>query len=133
MTRFAIIDAGRVTNIIEADADFAASIGAVDATGASIGDLWDGKTFIKPPAAPPVVPQSVTMRQARLALLAAGKLSSVNSAITGMTGAAGDAARIEWEFSTEVRRDEPLVLSLGDALGMTALQLDDFFVAAAAL
>lgn len=48
MARFAIIDAGRVTNIIEADAEFAASIGAIDATGGSIGDLWDGVAFTKP-------------------------------------------------------------------------------------
>lgn len=52
MARFAIIDAGRVTNIIEADEEFAASIGAIDATGAAIGDLWDGETFTPPPAPP---------------------------------------------------------------------------------
>lgn len=49
MARFATIDAGRVTNIIEADAAFAVSIGAIDATGGAIGDLWDGTQFIKPP------------------------------------------------------------------------------------
>ena len=48
MARFAIIDAGRVTNIIEADAEFAASIGAIDATDAAIGDLWDGQDFTPP-------------------------------------------------------------------------------------
>lgn len=52
MTRFAIIDAGRVINIIEADAEFAASIDAIDATGAAIGDLWDGQQFTSPPAPP---------------------------------------------------------------------------------
>lgn len=52
MARFAIIDAGRVTNIIEADAGFAASIGAIDATGAAIGDLWDGETFTPAPPEP---------------------------------------------------------------------------------
>lgn len=52
MTRFAIIDAGRVTNIIESDAAFAASIGAIDATGASMGDLWDGQAFTRPPLPP---------------------------------------------------------------------------------
>ena len=50
MARFAIIDAGRVTNIIEADADFAATLGAIDATSGAIGDLWDGETFTAPPA-----------------------------------------------------------------------------------
>ena len=60
MARFAIIDAGRVTNIIEADADFASSIGAIDATGAAIGDLWDGETFSKPPAPPVPVSEVIT-------------------------------------------------------------------------
>ena len=80
-----------------------------------------------------LVPQAVTMRQARLALLAAGKLAAVNSAIAGMPGAQGEAARIEWEFSSEVQRNQPLVLSLGGALNMTPAQLDGLFVAAAAL
>ena len=51
--QYAIIDAGRVTNIIEAEAEFAASIGAIDAAGGAIGDLWDGVTFT-PPAGPPL-------------------------------------------------------------------------------
>ena len=80
-----------------------------------------------------LVPQSVTMRQARLALLAAGKLAAVNSAIAAMTGAAGDTARIEWEFSSEVQREQPLVLALGGMLGMSEAQLDALFVAAAVL
>lgn len=79
------------------------------------------------------IPQVVTMRQARLALLAAGKLASVNSAIAGMSGAQGDAARIEWEFSSEVKRGQPLVKSLGPALGMSETQMDSLFIAAAAL
>jgi hypothetical protein len=51
--QYAIIDAGRVTNIIEADAEFAARIGAIDASGGAIGDLWDGEVFT-PPAGPPI-------------------------------------------------------------------------------
>lgn len=133
MARFAIIDAGRVTNIIEADAEFAASIGAIDATGAAIGDLWDGEAFTPPAPPAPEVPQAVTMRQARLALLGAGLLSSVNTAVASMPGAQGEAARIEWEFSSEVRRTQPLVLAMGPMLGLTDAQLDALFVAAAAL
>ena len=79
------------------------------------------------------IPQSVTMRQARLALLGSGQLATVNSAIADMAGPNGDAARIKWEFSTEVGRDQTLVLAMGKVLGMTALQLDDLFTAAAAL
>ena len=85
------------------------------------------------PVPQPVIPQLVTMRQARLALMGAGKLASINAAIAGMPGVQGDAARIEWEFSSEVKRSQPLVLSMGQALGLTAAQLDALFIAASAL
>lgn len=97
------------------------------------GWLDDGTTYTAPPAPPPTIPQSVTMRQARLALMGAGKLATINAAIAGMAGVQGEAARIEWEFSSEVKRNQPLVMSMGQALGLTAAQLDALFIAAAAL
>lgn len=75
----------------------------------------------------------VTMRQARLALLGAGKLPAVNEAIAAMQGAQGEAARIEWEYSQEVQRDRGLVSALSSQLGMTEEQLDALFTAAAAI
>jgi response regulator RpfG family c-di-GMP phosphodiesterase len=50
-----------------------------------------------------------------------------------MTGDAGEAARIEWEYATEVNRDKELVQSLALALSLTETQLDELFTAAAAL
>lgn len=91
-------------------------------------------------SAPPYVtyrrrppPAVVTMRQARLALLQSGLLTKVNTAIANMPGAAGDAARIEWEFSSTVERNRPLVQSLSSVLGLTESQLDDLYRLAAAL
>lgn len=78
-------------------------------------------------------PAAVDMAQARLALLQAGLLSNVNAAVAAMTGTAGDAARIEWEFRATVRRDSPLVAGLSSALGLTSTQLDDLFTLAATL
>ena len=92
-----------------------------------------GVELIPVVAPAPVVPQEVTMRQARLALLGAGNLSAVNAAIAGMTGTAGDAARIEWDYSSSVKRTQPLVLQMGAALGLTKAQLDQLFITAAAL
>lgn len=86
--------------------------------------------YVPPPSK---IPQIVSMRQARLALLGAGLLANVNAAVAGMTGAAGDAARIEWEYAQEVRRDSALVASLVAGLGLTDTQLDALFVAGAAL
>ncbi len=73
------------------------------------------------------------MRQARLALLQSGLLSQVNTAVASMPGVAGDTARIEWEFSSTVERNRPLVQSLVGALGLTDAQLDDLFRLAATL
>lgn len=84
-------------------------------------------------ASAPVVPQSVTMRQARVALNRAGMLATVNAAIAAMAGPAGDEARIEWEFSSEVLRDKPLVAAMGTILGLSGAQLDALFVTAATL
>ena len=93
-------------------------------------DHWEVEDA-KPPVAP--VPEVVTMRQARLALLGAGLLAQVNTAVANMPGAEGDAARIEWEYAQEVRRDSSLVAALSAAFGWTSAQLDDLYKIAAGL
>ena len=93
---------------------------------------WLDAGNVLPDAQSPKIPK-VTMRQARLALLGAGKLPAVNAAIAAMQGAQGEAARIEWEYSQEVQRDRGLVSALGSQLGMTEEQLDALFTAAAAI
>jgi len=77
-----------------------------------------------------LIPKSVTMRQARLALLENGLLDTVQQAIANMQGVEGDKARIEWEFSSAVERDKQLVLSLTSALNLTETQLDALFILA---
>ena len=84
-------------------------------------------------AIPVYIPQKVklvSMRQARLALLQSGLLTQVNTAISNMTGLAGDQARVVWEFSNTVERDNPLISQLGVALNLTSNQLDDLFTLA---
>ena len=88
---------------------------------------------VDPQILPPAVPVTVTMRQARLALLAKGLLANVDAAVAGMPGADGDAARIEWEYAATVDRNSQLVASLSSALGLTSAQLDALFIAAAGL
>lgn len=75
------------------------------------------------------VPLLVTMRQARLSLLAANKLDAVTTAIA----AAGSAAQIEWDYATEVHRDAGLVPQMALVLGMTDREVDDLFINAATL
>jgi hypothetical protein len=81
----------------------------------------------------PVVPQAVTMRQARLALHGAGLLPLVDAAIDSMPEPVRSAARIEWEYSQEVQRHRGFVAQLGAALGLDDAALDGLFVAAAQL
>ena len=136
--RYAIIVSGTVTNVIEAEAGFATAYAtqvggtAVATTAAGLGDAYADGTFT-PHAVVLPVPAEVTMRQARLALLGAGLLDGVETAINAMTEPAKTKARVEWDYSNTLRRDHPLVATLGTGLGLTGEQLDGLFRAAAVL
>ena len=69
------------------------------------------------------VPQQVTMRQARLALLGAGLLDDVEAVIT----AAGREAQIQWEYASVVERSNPVIAIVQPQQGMTDAQIDDLF------
>jgi len=92
---------------------------------------------VAPPPPPPTtvngVPQAVTMRQAQLALLQNGLLSAVDSAISSIPGDAGIAARITWEKSSMVERNNALVATLAPMLNLTNEQIDQLFILAATL
>ena len=90
-------------------------------------------TYVPPEPEPPYVPTSVTMRQARLALLGAGLLASVDAAIDSLPSPQKEAARIEWEYATEVHRSSGLVPMMVEALGLDDAGLDALFVAAVVL
>ena len=81
----------------------------------------------------PVTGDSVPMRSARLALIAAGLFHAVDGAIQAMTGPEGDIARTEWEYSRTLRRDHPLLAQLGPVIGITEEQIDELFIIAAGI
>jgi hypothetical protein len=103
----------------------------------SVGDSWTMAHGFGPPPAlppePPSVPQAVTMRQARLALLAVGQLQAVSDAIAGLPSPQKEAAQIEWDFAAVVERQSQIVQLLGPALGLDEGALDALFVQAAGL
>jgi hypothetical protein len=90
----------------------------------------DGELVIAPYVSPPAAPVTqVTMRQARLALLAAGLLDDVEALITQTD----KAVQIEWEYATVVYRDSPLVESITSNLNLTAEQVNTMFSEASLL
>jgi hypothetical protein len=99
------------------------------------GMLYDAETgeFTTPEPPPTPIPQVVTMRQARLALLQQGLLANIQAAIDSLDEPAKSGASIEWEYSQTVERTRPFVLTLGEALGLTDDDLDALFELAATL
>lgn len=84
---------------------------------------------IAPYAVPAAVPSSITPLQARRALRGAGLLGAVNAYIAQQP----DEVQETWEYAVTVLRDDPLICAAAEALGLTEAQLDELFVAAAAL
>ena len=132
--QYAIIENNTIANVAEADAPLAENWELLQ-VGAGIG--WartePGMPFEAPAPAPGPVPSSVTMRQARLALLGAGLLASVDAAIDSLPSPQKEAASIEWEYASEVQRSSGLVPMMGAALGLDDAALDALFIEAAAL
>lgn len=143
---YAVVEDGVVTNVIVATEDFIQSYR--DSTGltcvqydefdeddtrvARIGEHYvDGK-FITPYVAPSI-PTSITMRQARLALLQAGKLSDIDTALAYLPSPQKEQAKIEWEYGSEVERHNGWIESLAPMLGMTDEDVDGLFVLGATL
>ena len=97
---------------------------------------WLAEGNTPEPADPivPPVPQSVTMRQARLALLRAGLLDDVDAAIAAIPDPVQrKAAEIEWEYAQTVDRNSPFTQQMAAGLSLTAEQLDALFTQAAGL
>jgi hypothetical protein len=80
-----------------------------------------------------LIPESVTMRQARQAMLSAGILAQVDALIAAMPGEEGESARIDWNHAQEVKREWPLIGALGPQMGLTEQQIDDLFIYAATI
>lgn len=133
------IEPGQVTNTqIKCVSYHPTQIDMLRADAAELGtDLDEYEALLSdwvesyiPPAPEPVqVPQVITIRQAKLALLAAGLLDDVDAAVA----AADRATQIEWEYATEVHRDWPTIAAVSVAAGMTGEQVDALFIAASAL
>lgn len=82
----------------------------------------------------PKIPESVSMRQARLVLLQQGILDDVEVAINSINDeSTRKAVQIEWEYALDIRRDWPALLMITQSMGITDEQLDQMFVVAGTL
>ena len=133
MARGALVDNGTVIAITEAaegldlhyQTDAAGAwVAFVPDAYAQVGDGWNGTAFTYLQT-----PQTVTMLQARLALDQTGLAAAVAAVIATQPQATQDY----WNFSQSVNRNNPIVVNLGAALGLTTAQIDDLFRAAAAI
>ena len=79
------------------------------------------------------VPSSVTMRQARLALLRVGLLEQVNQIINELPSPEKENAQIEWNHAQEVQRRNSFVDLLAPSIGLTDEQVNDLFILASTL
>lgn len=134
MPKFAVIESGKVANIVKADEPGENMVPW--RKGVVAGASWDGRRFTAPSpdlgsmrAAMP----AISMRQCRLALLSAGLLDDVPAAIAALPSPEKEVAEIEWEYAHDIVRTAPLVAALASALGLTAEQVDTLFQEAATL
>lgn len=90
-----------------------------------------GDTYTIEPESVPA-PRSISPRQLRLGLLGIGvtpaQVTLTLEAIEDVNERA--AALVEWEYALDIRRDHPLVTSLGQSLGKTDHEIDQLFIEA---
>lgn len=86
------------------------------------GKLGDIAPYVEPEPLPEPKVNAVTIRQARLQLLDMGLLDNVEAIISE-----NKAWQVEWEYATEVRREDPIIGAMVEALILTEEQLDEFF------
>lgn len=97
------------------------SVDVIELTSEEIAEL--------PGPQEPAAPTSISPRQIRQVLTAAGLRASVESMV-----AAGDQDLKDWwMFSTAFEREHPVLVSMAQALGLSAEQVEDLFEQASIL
>lgn len=89
-----------------------------------------GQTITAGTLPQPLVVKRVTPYQARMALLGAGLLSTVETVVQQP---GNEAAKIAWEYATVIERTSPFITALASAVGLTDEQVDALFHAASSV
>lgn len=100
--------------------------------GKVIGSDERGYPALRDPEIAPIpVQTSVSMNQARQALIDADLDEAVDAAIASMPeGKEQKKAKTAWEYAQTVERSSPFVAMIAAALGLSEDRLDELFVAA---
>lgn len=95
---------------------------------------WDEDTGYNPSFEPPLppVPASVTRRQALTVLTLGGYINQIEAAIAAIQDLQQRIiAQVFWRESQQFERNNPTLIALAYAIGLTDEQLDDLFRQAA--
>jgi hypothetical protein len=103
--------------------------GAIDSTPAPTAEQRAQVQAWHEAGAVNAIPVSVTPLQMRRALRATGLKATVDAALAAQS----EEVREEWEFASEVRRDNATLNALGQSLGKSPADLDALFQIAATL
>ena len=111
----------------QGDAPVTVRLDAVEVRRLAPGDVEPPPLYV-----PPL--RALTRRQLRLWLLGQGiSTADIEAAIAALPEAEREAALIEWQDSSEYRRDHPLLVRLAGDLGLNEAQLDAGWAEAVAL
>lgn len=134
--------------VVNPPSGFAANYLAVATTQANVGDSWNGTVIVPAPVPPPPVPSSVSRRQyymqgvtvgwftqaQALALIQLGTLPpSVVTFVASLPANQQFAANMYLVGSATYERNNPLLIALTTAGGISSAFMDSFFIAAALL
>lgn len=124
--KFAIIENGIVTNVILTSQEFVDenNISGVFSDTAGIGDTYANGVFTKPNAEESFEFVPVRPMYMRLALMEAGILETIESAIAQP---GNEVSRIAFEYALEFNRNDPLIQGFSQALGLSSEIVDNIF------
>lgn len=121
-----LIENGIVVNTIEVESlDFMPNL--IDGSIGGIGWKYENGELIAP-IVPIEVPQTITPRQLRLKLLTVGLLDEVEALC-----ATDRAMSIWFEYSLDFQRNHQMIITMALQLGMSEVDMDNFFVEASKL
>lgn len=93
----------------------------------------NGEFILTKPERISVVPDKITMRQARLMLHKEELLPSVQNIINALPEAQKAEAQIEWDYAQMVSRDNSIMQLIAQKIGLTDERLDEMFLEASTL